>query len=83
AGLDPEALDLRDAREPGWERGLRSSAHVITDALTARQLPADLRARVYRVVADTSLAELRSFVERFLTGGKEGAGQEAKGKRQK
>jgi GntR family transcriptional regulator len=69
AGLDPEALDLRDARAPGWERGLRSSAHVITDALTARNLPDGLPARVYRVVADSSLAELRSFVERFLTGG--------------
>jgi DNA-binding transcriptional regulator YhcF (GntR family) len=68
AGVDPEALDLRDAREPGWERGLRSSAHVITDALTARHLPDGLGARVYRVVADSSLEELRSFVERFLTG---------------
>jgi GntR family transcriptional regulator len=68
AGLDPDALDLRDARAPGWERGLRQSAHVITDALTARHLPAGLPARVYRVVADSSLQELRSFVERFLTG---------------
>ncbi len=71
AGLEPDALDLRDAREPGWERGLRSSAHVITDALTARTLPEGLPARVYRVVADSSLEELRSFVERFLTGGRE------------
>jgi len=69
AGLEPDALDLRDAREPGWERGLRQSAHVITDALTARNLPEGLHARVYRVVADSSLEELRSFVERFLTGG--------------
>jgi GntR family transcriptional regulator len=69
AGLEPDALDLRDAREPGWERGLRASAHVITDALTARNLPPGLPARVYRVVADSSLEELQSFVERFLTGG--------------
>src|SRR5918911_1754784 len=65
AGVEADALDLRDAREPGWERGLRSSAHVITDALTARQLPEGLRPRVYRVVADSSLEELRAFVERF------------------
>ncbi|HEX8557206.1 MAG TPA: GntR family transcriptional regulator [Pyrinomonadaceae bacterium] len=69
AGVEPDALDLRDAREPGWERGLRSSAHVITDALTARHLPEGVPARVYRVVADSSLEELRSFVERFLTVG--------------
>jgi DNA-binding transcriptional regulator YhcF (GntR family) len=69
AGAETDALDLRDAREEGWERGLRSSAYVITDALTARHLPADVPARVYRVVADSSLEELRGFVERFLTGG--------------
>ncbi|HEV2863333.1 MAG TPA: GntR family transcriptional regulator [Pyrinomonadaceae bacterium] len=67
AGLDPEALDLRDAREEGWDRGLRSSAHVITDALTAQRLPPGCRARVYRVIADASLEELRAFVEKFLT----------------
>jgi len=69
AGVEADALDLRDARAPGWERGLRSSAHVITDALTAPQLPDGLRPRIYRVVADSSLEELRAFVERFLTGG--------------
>jgi GntR family transcriptional regulator len=69
AGVEPDALDLRDAREPGWERGLRQSAHVISDALTARNLPEGLHVRVYRVVADASLEDLRSFVERFLTGG--------------
>lgn len=70
AGVEVDALDLRDARAEGWERGLRSSAYVIADALTARALPEGLpAARVYRVVADSSLAELRAFVERFLTGG--------------
>jgi DNA-binding transcriptional regulator YhcF (GntR family) len=67
AGVESDALDLRDAREEGWERGLRSSAYVITDALTARQMPAGVAARVYRVVADSSLEELRGFVEKFLT----------------
>ena len=68
AGVEPDALDLRDAREPGWDRALRSSAYVITDALTARGLPPGVNARVYRVVADSSLEELRAYVERFLTG---------------
>ena len=68
AGLDPAALDFRDARAPGWERALRASAFVITDALTAAQLPTGLDARVFRVVADSSLEELRSFVGKFLTG---------------
>jgi GntR family transcriptional regulator len=67
AGVESDALDLRDAREEGWERGLRSSAYVITDALTARRMPEGLSARVYRVVAESSLEELRGFVEKFLT----------------
>ncbi|HEU4596661.1 MAG TPA: GntR family transcriptional regulator [Pyrinomonadaceae bacterium] len=69
AGLDASALSLRDAREDGWERGLRASALVITDALTARSLPTGCEARVFRIVADSSLEELRSFVGQFLTNG--------------
>ena len=67
AGLDPEALNFRDAREEGWAAGLRSSALVITDALTQQELPAGCRARVFRVIADSSLDELRAYVERYLT----------------
>jgi GntR family transcriptional regulator len=68
AGLEPAALNFRDAREDGWQRGLSSSAMIITDAVTATRLPADAPApRVFRVVADSSLAELRAFVENFLT----------------
>jgi GntR family transcriptional regulator len=66
AGLDPTALNFRDARRAGWQRGLRSSAFVITDTVTAGQLPAGCDARIFRIISDASLAELRSFVEQFL-----------------
>jgi DNA-binding transcriptional regulator YhcF (GntR family) len=64
AGIDPTALSFRDARARGWQRGLRSSAFIITDALTATQLQGvcdDIR--VFRLIADSSLSELRSLVE--------------------
>jgi GntR family transcriptional regulator len=69
AGLDPAALNFRDAREAGWHKGLAASSLVITDALTVQHLPrtATTDVRVFRVVADQSLAELRAFVEDFLT----------------
>ncbi|HEX8649521.1 MAG TPA: GntR family transcriptional regulator [Pyrinomonadaceae bacterium] len=67
AGLDPTALNFRDARRAGWQRGLRSSSFVITDTLTAGQLPTGCHARIFRIISDASLAELRSFVEQFLT----------------
>ena len=66
AGIDLVSLDFRDARTRGWQRGLRSSAFVITDALTATQIPAGCDTRVFRVIADSSLDELRKFVEQFL-----------------
>ena len=62
AGLDPASLSLRDARELGWQRGLRSSAFIITDALTAAQLPEGCDTRVFRLIADSSLGELRELV---------------------
>jgi GntR family transcriptional regulator len=61
AGIDPQALNFRDAREEGWEKGLRSSTIVITDALTVKRLPAGCRPRVFRIIADASLDELRRF----------------------
>ena len=62
AGIDPSALSFRDARERGWQRGLRASAFVITDALTAPQVPQGCDVRVFRIIADSSLEELRNMV---------------------
>jgi hypothetical protein len=62
AGLDPEALAFRDAREAGWGRGLKACQFVITDVVTARRLPALCTARVFRVLSDASIAELRQFL---------------------
>jgi GntR family transcriptional regulator len=62
AGLDPDALAFRDARETGWRRGLNACQFVITDVVTARRLPAKCTARVFRVVSDTSIADLRQFL---------------------
>lgn len=73
AGIDPVSLDFRDARQRRWQRGLRSSAFVITDALTATQIPAGCDTRVFRVIADSSLDELRKFVEQFLVKQKSGS----------
>lgn len=66
AGLDPDALSFRDARESGWQKGLGSTALVITDSLVARQLPKGLTTRVFRIVSDASLDALRVFVQQFF-----------------
>jgi GntR family transcriptional regulator len=65
--IDPDSLSFRNTTEKGWERGLRASSFVITDAATATQVPPGIRVRVFRIIADSSLAELSNYVEKFLT----------------
>ena len=65
AAVDPDALSFRDARTPDWQKGLLSSALVITDALTAARLPKGCRTRIFRIISDASIAELRNFKEFF------------------
>jgi DNA-binding transcriptional regulator YhcF (GntR family) len=55
-GLDAQCLVDVDAGVVGWQERLGLSELVIADVLAARELPA---ARVARVIADSSLAELK------------------------
>jgi DNA-binding transcriptional regulator YhcF (GntR family) len=61
-GIEESALNLRLTNESGWQRGLHESAFVIADTLTARKLPDTLDTRVFRLIADTSLKELREMI---------------------
>lgn len=66
AGLDADALSFRDARERGWEKGLRSATFVITDSLMAPRIPAECKIKIFRVLAQSSLKEIRDYAERFF-----------------
>jgi DNA-binding transcriptional regulator YhcF (GntR family) len=66
AGLDPDALSFHDARERRWKNGLRSAAFVITDSLMASRLPPGCTARIFRIISDSSIEELRYYVEQFF-----------------
>ena len=67
AGFHPDSLVFRDARRPKWHRGLKQTAGVVCDSMTARQLPRTIRAVVFPLLSDASLDELRRF-EEFLRG---------------
>ena len=69
AGLDPNALNLVDARERGWQRGLASAALVVTDSLMIRELPVGCEVRLFRILSDSSLEELRESAKQFLSAG--------------
>ena len=66
AGLDADALSFRDARERNWEKGLRSAAFVITDSLMAPRIPAGCQVKVFRILAESSLKEIRDYADKFF-----------------
>jgi GntR family transcriptional regulator len=66
AGLDADALSFRDGRERNWEKGLRSAAFVITDSLMAPRIPAGCEIKLFRVLSESSLQEVREYAERFF-----------------
>jgi GntR family transcriptional regulator len=64
--VDPDSLSFRNMTERGWEKGLRASSFVIADAAAAAHMPPGIRVRTFQVIADSSLSELRNYVDRFL-----------------
>ncbi len=63
AGFHPDSLVFRDARKPNWRRGLQQTAAVLCDSVTAQELPAGCRAIPFNLLAESSLDELRRYVE--------------------
>ena len=66
AGLDPDALTFRDGREAGWQKGLRTAAFVITDSVMAQKIHANCDKKVFRVISDASIKELKDYSHRFF-----------------
>jgi hypothetical protein len=60
-GLDPDSVSEIDASSDGWRDRLARNAFVVADVIAARELPAGSQPRVFRVIADSSLAELKQF----------------------
>lgn len=67
AGLDPDSLSFRNAQERGWQRGLKSAALVVTDSLMARELPGGCEVRLFTILSDSSLDEMRGVAEHFIS----------------
>jgi hypothetical protein len=63
AGFHPDSLVLRDAGEPNWQRGLKQTAAVVCDTVTAKELPAGCRAIPFSLLAASSINELRRYAE--------------------
>jgi DNA-binding transcriptional regulator YhcF (GntR family) len=66
AGFHPDTLVFRDARKANWQRGLQQTAAVVCDSVTATLLPKGCRAISFPLLSESSIAELRRYVE-FIT----------------
>lgn len=62
AQIDHDSLILRSTADRNWRRGLEGAAIIICDTLAAKQLPDDPRRRIFPVIADESLTELRRMI---------------------
>jgi hypothetical protein len=62
ARIEPETLLLRSTNEPDWKNGLQTVSLIICDSATAKEFPDDERVRIFRLIADSSLDELRKSI---------------------
>jgi len=60
-GVDPVCLCEIDATQTGWQDRIGPKAFVVTDIVAARKLPPGCQTRIFRVVSDSSIAELKQF----------------------
>jgi DNA-binding transcriptional regulator YhcF (GntR family) len=60
-GIEAERIVVRDAREKNFQKGLESCAFVVTDSATAQILPKSLEKRIFRLIADDSIEELKEL----------------------
>jgi GntR family transcriptional regulator len=62
AGLHTDSLHEVDPGKNGWQGRLKLSQVVITDVVTAALLPSSCPTRVFRLIADSSVAQLKEFL---------------------
>lgn len=62
AGVNHEQIVMRNAHCADWKRSLSSCAFVITDALTAKEVPKNIKTRISRLITEKSLGELQTLV---------------------
>lgn len=65
AGFESDTLIFRDAKKPGWQRGLEQAAAVVCDSVTATNLSTIARIIPFQLLSESSLAELRRY-EQFV-----------------
>jgi GntR family transcriptional regulator len=66
AGFHQDSLVFKDASEPGWQRGLKQTAAVICDSVTASEAPKGWRVISFSLLSEAASEELRRY-QQFIT----------------
>lgn len=61
-GIEPDCLSEVDTALRGWQKRAAAGTLAIADVVSASKLPASCPRRVFRLIADSSLAELKAAV---------------------
>lgn len=61
-GISVDAIELRDAKRKGWERGLTSRKFIITDSFLVQHFPKGTNPKVFPIISDEALAELKKLI---------------------
>lgn len=67
SGSHPDAVILRNSKDEDWIRGAEAVPAIVCDSRTAEAVPAHLHKIVFHLIAEDSIAVLKSW-ERFYTG---------------
>lgn len=62
ARIAPETIIFRSPNQTNWKSGLSAVSMIICDSAAAKEFPNDDRVRVFRLIADSSLNELRKSI---------------------
>lgn len=60
-GFHLDSIVFRDARKANWQRGLKQTAAVVCDLLTAADLPDGCRTIAFSLLSEISILELRHY----------------------
>lgn len=61
AQIDAENLIVRNTNESNWKNGLNSAAMIICDFLTAKKIGEFQNIRIFHLIADESIEQLKQF----------------------
>ncbi len=61
-GIENESLLIRDINEPDFLKGLDSCSFIIADSVSAGKLPESLDVRLFKLIAEDSIEQLKKLI---------------------